>query len=117
MANLDGHGLPKPRGLRSGKWPAVAKAHLANHPACEACGATKLLNVHHKLPFHEHPELELDWTNLITLCESPSHNCHLIFGHLLSWKSWNVDVVARREAVPPANRAWPTGPEASMASM
>jgi 5-methylcytosine-specific restriction enzyme A len=36
----------------------------------------------------------LDPDNLVTLCESPAHNCHLIFGHLLSWQSWNVDVFA-----------------------
>lgn len=90
---LDAFGLPKPRGLRSGKWHTLEKAHLSNHPACEACGTRKLVVVHHKLPFHVYPELELEWTNFISLCESATHNCHLIFGHLLSWKSWNVNVV------------------------
>lgn len=77
---------------RSGKWPAVRKRHLELEPACAACGTKKLLNVHHVRPFHLFPELELEDTNLITLCESPSHNCHLIHGHLLSWRSYNLEV-------------------------
>jgi len=93
--HLDALGLPKPAGERSGRWPTVQKAHLKLHPFCEACGcsAKKLLNVHHILPFHECPELELVETNLVTLCESPAHNCHLALGHLLNWRSWNVHVV------------------------
>jgi hypothetical protein len=32
------------------------------------------------------PGLELHPDNLITLCADP---CHLMFGHLMSWSSWN----------------------------
>jgi 5-methylcytosine-specific restriction protein A len=45
-------------------------------------------------PFHLNPARELDPTNFITLCESAGHNCHLIFGHLLAWASWNASVLA-----------------------
>jgi 5-methylcytosine-specific restriction endonuclease McrA len=63
---------------RSSQWPRVRAAHLAIHPACEACGTRDDLNVHHVLPFHSHPERELDPTNLITLCR---HH-HLTLGHV-----------------------------------
>ena len=40
--------------------------------------------------------LELDPANLIVLCENWKDGvcCHLLFGHLGSFKSFNVDVVA-----------------------
>ena len=78
---------------RSPKWKTVRDKHIKENPGCVACGVTKGLNAHHIRPYHLHPELELEPTNLVTLCESPAHNCHLIFGHLLNWSSFNADVV------------------------
>ena len=75
---------------RSGKWSTVRKEHLKKQPACAACGKTSKLEVHHIKPVHKFPELELDPDNLITLCADP---CHIIFGHLKYWKSWNAEVV------------------------
>ena len=79
---------------RSSHWPTVRKQHLQRHPTCELCGGSAKLEVHHKRPFHLHPELELDPANLITLCEAGKDgvNCHLLFGHLGSFKSFNVSV-------------------------
>jgi len=74
---------------RSKDWSSVRKEHLINFPSCAACGKTTKLEVHHIKPYHIDPNLELDPDNLITLCADP---CHLIFGHLKHWKSWNVDV-------------------------
>jgi 5-methylcytosine-specific restriction enzyme A len=82
----------KPKLKRSNQWPTVRKKHLEMEPTCQACGTKKKLTVHHVLPFHEHPQLELDHSNLITLCEE--HHCHLIFGHLCSWYSYNTTVRA-----------------------
>jgi 5-methylcytosine-specific restriction endonuclease McrA len=79
---------------RSPHWSAVRTSYLKTHSTCAACGSREHLEVHHIQPFHLHPELELVESNLLTLCESPSHNCHLIFGHLLAWPSWNANVVA-----------------------
>jgi hypothetical protein len=73
---------------RSGQWPKVRAEYLEKHPACECCGTKKDLEVHHCLPFHEDESLELDEKNLITLCR----RCHLLVGHLDSWKSWNEHV-------------------------
>jgi 5-methylcytosine-specific restriction endonuclease McrA len=55
-----------------------------------ACGSCKKPEVHHIVPVHLAPELELDPENLITLCDK---YCHFIFGHLMNYKSWNVDVL------------------------
>lgn len=74
---------------RSPKWSAVRKAHLLTQPACAACGKKTNLEVHHVQPFHLFPQLELVPENLMTLCESPTHNCHLLFGHALLWTLWN----------------------------
>jgi hypothetical protein len=81
---------------RSGHWPTVRKQHLALHPVCELCGGSEDVDVHHVFPFHLHPDLELDLSNLITLCEAKKGgiNCHLAFGHLGSFKSFNRDVRA-----------------------
>ena len=85
-----------PEGVqRSPKWESVRKAHLKDHPKCEVCEGTKQLNVHHIKPFHLHPELELEPTNLITLCECLSYgvNCHLLVGHLGNYKNVNPSSV------------------------
>lgn len=81
---------------RSPQWPTVRKHWLDGHPTCALCGGTKVLEVHHIKPFHLHPELELDTTNLITLCENKGDgvNCHLLFGHLGNFQSYNPNVLA-----------------------
>ncbi len=79
---------------RSPQWPGVRAAHLKKEPACKLCGSTKSLQVHHIRPFHIHPELELDDTNLITLCTGNNTiNCHVRFGHLDNFKDkWNPNI-------------------------
>lgn len=72
-------------------WPKVRAEHLKKNPVCAACGSEKGLEVHHIKPFHQFPELELDPENLITLCNK---SCHLYFGHLKYFKSWNPDVIS-----------------------
>ena len=87
-------GLGKSRDARSSEWPKVRKAHLALQPACAVCGCTSGVEVHHIQPFHLHPDLELEPSNLITLGEScPTGNHHLLFGHLGSWRSFNASVI------------------------
>lgn len=79
---------------RSSHWPTVRKHHLEAHPNCAVCGGTAKLEVHHKQPFHLNPALELDPSNLITLCEANKEgiNCHLFVGHLGSFKAFNPAV-------------------------
>lgn len=64
------------RQKRSSKWSRVQKEFLSKNPICAICGSSKKLNVHHKLPFHLYPELELEESNLVTLCMDTSE-CHL----------------------------------------
>lgn len=73
---------------RSPKWPAFEKAFLKDFPSCNVCGTITGCVGHHVVPFHIDPSRELDRTNLWTLC--PPH--HLLFGHLMSWESVNVNV-------------------------
>lgn len=77
---------------RSPHWGTIRAAHLVLEPACRACGGARKLQVHHKRPFHLHPELELSQDNLITLCEKPGHDCHFVFGHFHRWDLWNPTV-------------------------
>lgn len=78
---------------RSDRWDTVRDAHVKANPWCAGCGCRdpKVLNAHHRRPFHLFPELELDPANLITLCET-SRRCHLDIGHEGNWKSWNPAV-------------------------
>lgn len=75
---------------RSPKWSKVRRLHLDKEPCCRACGSCLKPEVHHIVPVHIDESKELDLDNLITLCDK---YCHFIFGHLMDWKSWNVNVV------------------------
>jgi len=77
---------------RSSGWSSCRKKHITKNNFCAVCGTKKSLQVHHIVPFHLRPDLELEESNLITLCLKD----HFLFGHLRDWKSWNsaVDVDA-----------------------
>ena len=79
---------------RSSKWPSLRKAFLFNNSECAACGCKEFLEVHHIKPFHSNPELELEETNLMVLCDKPGpDNCHIVLGHWGNYKKINEDVV------------------------
>lgn len=73
---------------RSTSWMKVRKEHLKKFNECACCGSKKSLEVHHKVPFHINKSLELERSNLITLCK----RCHLFIGHLGHFKSYNIFV-------------------------
>ena len=81
---------------RSASWPEVRHAWLMFHDYCAFCGAAVSLEVHHIRPFHLHPELELEPTNFVTLCEG-APQCHLHVGHLGNWDSFNPALIADAE--------------------
>ncbi len=49
------------------------------------------MNVHHMKPFHLDPPLELDPTNLISLCMG-KFECHIRIGHGDDFKAYNPSV-------------------------
>lgn len=75
-------------GKRSSDWRKVRDEFVKENPYCAACCTKNKLEVHHIKPYHIAPELELEKTNLITLCR----NHHFTFGHFCDWTSWNIDV-------------------------
>ena len=85
-----------PKGVkRSSKWKKVRKEFLKKNSKCVVCGSTKKLEVHHKVPFSVSSDLELEEKNLIVLCENGRFrgiNCHLMIGHLLDYKRYNINV-------------------------
>jgi 5-methylcytosine-specific restriction protein A len=76
---------------RSSKWRLVRNEFLKGNQ-CLVCEGKKSLIAHHEIPFHLAPDLELEESNLIALCESGRYgiNCHLLIGHLGNWRRANV---------------------------
>lgn len=75
---------------RNEEWSRVRNEFIQENGAfCQVCLKTTKLNVHHIIPFHIDPTLELDKSNLIVLCTNDAVNCHYLYGHLLDWKSYN----------------------------
>ena len=89
---------PEHNSKRSGHWKSVQREFISQHPVCEACGC-KPVNVHHQIPFHYvtavgRPDLELEVSNLITLCVDHVEQHHLLLGHLDNFKSYNPNVTS-----------------------
>lgn len=81
-----------PASSRSPQWPRVRAEHLKKEKECQVCGRGDKLEVHHVVPFHADPSLELDPANLLTLCDPGPGGCHLLVGHLADWSSINGNV-------------------------
>lgn len=90
-------------GTRFPGWPTLRRAHLAKHPACAICGSTKDREVHHIKPYTLFPDLEMEPSNLVTLCRSKNwgFNCHLAVGHGGNYSMYNPylldDIASIRE--------------------
>ena len=85
--------LVRPEMPRSPSWPSLERHFLQANDHCAVCGGKELLQVHHKLPFHLRPDLELVSDNLVALCMAPTRECHLKVGHGSSWAAYNPDIV------------------------
>jgi hypothetical protein len=79
------------RKKRSSKWDDLQKEFLKKEPVCQICGTDKKLQVHHKKPFHDFPELELEESNLVTLCMG-ERECHLRIAHGSSWRTYSPNI-------------------------
>jgi len=82
----------KKESTRSPRWRAVRARYLREHPFCAGCGSQRHLQLHHVRPYHLHPELELEPSNLVTACMDTSE-CHLLVCHGDSFRAYNPNVV------------------------
>jgi 5-methylcytosine-specific restriction endonuclease McrA len=78
---------------RSSKWAKLRDSIVKEIGRCPVCNGIDFLTVHHIIPFHLNPELELNRDNLVVLCENPKMNCHFIFGHRRNWKDYNKNIL------------------------
>ena len=92
--------------LRSSKWRTVRRKFLAKMPICAVCFERDMskLEVHHIIPFHLDPSLELVDSNLITLCNEKAMDCHLIWGHFQNYRKINPDIGYMRDYIFESNR-------------
>ena len=76
---------------RSHEWRECRNRFIRRFPECAACGGTKKLEVHHVIPFHDAPELELKHWNLMTLCRRKKYgiSCHQLVGHIGNYRDIN----------------------------
>lgn len=78
---------------RSPHWQTFRAKYLAGK-VCAVCGQGKEVEAHHIIPFDVAPELELLESNLIPLCGcNHGCDCHLLFGHLGSFFSFNPSII------------------------
>jgi len=93
LLGLSPKGIDALAAPRSAGWRNLRRQHLEQNPECIVCGSKKNVVPHHVVPFHVDPSKELDPSNLVTLCEGSTFNCHLFFGHFRRWERFNPDVV------------------------
>lgn len=81
------------RVTRSPQWHGVRMTAIKDNPKCACCGDTTNLQVHHLVPFHTKPELELDPKNLVVVCMG-KNECHILIAHGDSFKRYNPYLAA-----------------------
>lgn len=91
LTKTDELNQPVPESLkqsRSSKWEKVRNEHLKQEPKCAICETDNEIEVHHIKPFHVYPDLELESSNLITLCRTH----HYDIAHLRDWSAYNPNI-------------------------
>ncbi len=92
-------------GRRAGEWAKLRARFVKENPVCVVSGLRTNVEVHHVVPFHEDPGLELVWENLRTV----SRPYHFLVGHLCSWADANpdfdADAAAWREKIAKSREA------------
>jgi len=74
-----------PKGAkRHPDWSKFRKAYISEFPNCFIC-KRKADQLHHLIPFHLAPDMELDIENVMQMCR----RCHLFVGHLNNFRSIN----------------------------
>ncbi len=81
-------------------WTRFRNEFVAGHPFCAACGKVRDLALHHLMPFHLFPSLELEPSNCLVLCEGKTMNCHFVIGHGgKNWRAYNPAAVRLARAM------------------
>lgn len=79
-----------PKGAkRDPGWRALRNRYIKKFPECAVCNR-KAKQVHHKIPFHYAPDLEKEWSNLMSMCR----RCHLLIGHCANYQNFNTTIDA-----------------------
>jgi len=84
-----------PKGAkRSRTWRKVRAKFIKENPRCFVCGSKKKVEIHHKIPFHLAPDLELVVDNLVSLCQNKRFGirCHQLLGHLGNYRKINISI-------------------------
>ena len=77
-------------------WRRLRNEHIQGQPDCQVCGISARDNqVHHIRPRRTAPELFLDRSNLVTLCQRH----HFWVGHASDWRSSNTNLAASITAI------------------
>jgi len=71
---------------RHSGWNDFRRTYIKDR--CEVCGSKYFRELHHVIPFTVRPDMELFPSNVVTLCRKH----HFEWGHLFSFKSYNVDI-------------------------
>ena len=83
-------------GDRSSQWRALRDEQVRLYHFCAVCGDANRLQAHHIAPFRTHPELELEATNVIVLCDGymalRRTGCHYKVGHLGDFRRDNPQI-------------------------
>lgn len=76
---------------RSPEWRELRNEFIRENPRCAVCDSESDVQAHHVKMYKFWPNLELDKTNLVTLCTSKrlGFNCHQMIGHGGSFKYYN----------------------------
>ncbi len=84
--------------LQSFTWKKLRNEFVKKNKHCFICGGVENLEVHHIIPKKINPDLYLEESNLIVLCDGSDRfkglSCHRIFGHFGCYRSrWNENIL------------------------
>lgn len=94
LADEDGHDHLMTGKPRNPAYRAFRERMRQRYPSCSACGTQDHWQWHHKIPvaWPGGESLELEESNGLPLCATPSRMCHLNIGHLGDYSARNPNV-------------------------
>ena len=80
--------MPRLKHKRHKWWNKLKQKYLQENPKCEWCGQDAD-TVHHIIPVHVNRDLEMEESNLMSLCDNRTRKCHFIVAHYCHWVKYN----------------------------